>query len=154
MMLIVGGRPPSVASTQARSKSAEPSIIATGATSLNVTARGEGDPAARATAWAAMACRWVSRNPAAPLTASPKAKWMSLSAPAVLATAASNVSRIPSGSQAHALDSSRGRNTGSPEQAAFPATWLIACSSRVMLSTAAVTSSAQHTRPTWYWRSR
>jgi hypothetical protein len=32
-----------VASTQARSKSAEPSIIATGATSLNVTTRGEGD---------------------------------------------------------------------------------------------------------------
>jgi DNA-binding MarR family transcriptional regulator len=33
---------------------------------------------------------------------------MSLSTPAVLADAASNVSRIPSGSQAHALDSSRG----------------------------------------------
>ncbi len=76
------------------------------------------------------------------------------SAPAVLASAASNVSRIPSGSQAHALDTSRGRNTGSPVQAAFPATWLIACSSRVMSSMAAAASPVQHTRPTWYWRSR
>ena len=63
------------------------------------------------------------------------------------------MSRIPSGSQAHALDTSRGRKTGS-EQAAFAATWLIACSSRVMLSTAATASPAQHTTPTWYWRSR
>ncbi len=60
-------------STQARSKSADPSIIATGATSLNATTRG-GDPAASATAWAAMACRWVRRNPVVPLAASPKAK--------------------------------------------------------------------------------
>jgi hypothetical protein len=94
------------------------------------------------------------RNPAAPFATSPKAKWMSASASAVLADAASNVSRIPSGSQAHALDSSRGRNTGSPAQAAFPATWLTACSSRVTLSTPAAASPAQHTRPTWYWRSR
>jgi len=67
--------------------------------------------------------------------------------PAVLASAASNVSRIPSGSQAHALDTSRGRKTGSGH-AAFPATWLIACSSRVMLSTTAAASSAQHATPT------
>ena len=114
-----------------------PSIIATGATSPNATARGAGDPAASATAWAATACWWVRRNPAVPLAASPKAKWMSPSASAVLAAAASNVSRIPSGSQAHALDSSRGRNTGSPAQAACAATWLIACSSRVISSTGA-----------------
>ena len=144
--------PASVLSTQARSRSADPSIMATGATSLNATARGE-EPAASATAWAAMACRWVRRNPAVPLAASPNAKWMSPSTPTTLAAAASNVSRIPSGSQAHALDTSRGRKTGS-EQSAFPATWLIACSSRVMLSTPAAASPAQHTTPTWYWRSR
>ena len=124
----------------------------TGKTSLNATARGA-EPAASATAWAATACRWVRRNPVVPLAGSPKAKWMSPSTPDVLAPAASNVSRIPSGSQAHALDTSRGRKTGSG-QAAFPATWLIACSSRVMLSTVATASPAQHTTPTWYWRSR
>jgi len=94
--------------------SADPSIIATGATSLNATARGGGEPAASATAWAAMACWWVSRNPDVPLAALPNAKWMSLSTPAVLACAASNVSRIPSGSQAHAVESSHGGNSGSP----------------------------------------
>jgi LuxR family maltose regulon positive regulatory protein len=82
-----------------------------------------------------------------------RARWMSPSTPTVLAPAASNVSRIPSGSHAHALDTSRGRKTGSG-QAAFPATWLIACSSRVMLSAAAAASPVQHTTPTWYWRSR
>ena len=61
---------------------------------------------------------------------------MSPATPAVLAVAESNLSRIPSGSHAHALDSSRGRNTGSPEQAACAATWLIARSSRVILSAA------------------
>jgi hypothetical protein len=78
---------------------------------------------------------------------------MSPSAPTVLAPAASNVSRIPSGSHAHALDSSRGKNAGLPEQAACSATWLIACSSRVISSAVAAASPAQHTRPKWYWRS-
>jgi hypothetical protein len=112
-----------------------------------------GLPAASATVCAARACWCVRRNPATPLAASPKAKCRSLSTPAA-ASAASNLSRIPSGSQAQAQDSSRGRNTGSPEPAIFPATRLIVCSSRVALSAAAVASAAQHTRPTWYWRSR
>jgi len=101
VVLVVGARPPSVLITQARSRSEEPSIMATGAATLAERyRRGGGDPAANATAWAAMACWWVIRNPVAPLAASPKAKCMSPSRPAVLASAASNVSRIPSGSQA------------------------------------------------------
>ena len=138
-----------MASTHARSSSAEPSIIATGATSPKVTTLG-GVPAASATACAARACWCVRRNPVTPRAASPKAKCRSPSTPAAAAPAASNLSRIPSGSQAQALDSSRGRNTGSPAPAIFAATWLIVYSSRVILSAAAV----QHTRPTWYWRSR
>jgi hypothetical protein len=143
-----------VLSTQGRSSSLDVSIIATGATWLNVTARGAGDPAASATACAAMACWWVTRNPFVPFAASPKAKWMSSSISALSAAAASNPSRLPSGSQAQALDSSRGRNSGSPWQAAFPATWLIARSSRVISSVVPAASPAQHTTPTWYWRSR
>ena len=72
----------------------------------------------------------------------------------MLAAAASNVSLIPSGSQAQALDSSRGTKSGSPPQAVCAATWPIARSSRVMLSTGAASPPAQHTTPTWYWRSR
>ena len=141
-----------MASTQARSRLADPSIIATGATWPNATACG-GESAASATAWAARACWCVSRNPDAPLAASPNAKRMPPSTPAVLAAEASKVSRIPSGSQAHALDTSRGRKTGSG-QAAFPATWLTACSSRVISSPGPAVPSVQHTTPTWYWRSR
>jgi hypothetical protein len=146
VMFIVGAQAPSVASTQARSSSAEPSIIATGATSPNVTTLG-GIPAASATACAARACWCVRRNPVTPRAASPKAKCRSPSTPAA-APVASNLSRIPSGSQAQALASSRGRNTGSPAPAIFAATWLIVCSSRVTLSAAAVAPAAQHTRPT------
>ena len=79
---------------------------------------------------------------------------MSPSTPTVLAAAQVNVSRIPSGSHAHALDSSRGRNSGSPEQAACAATSLIARSSLVMLAAAPAASPVQHTTPTWYCRSR
>jgi hypothetical protein len=57
----------------------------------------------------------------------------------------------PQRRQAQALDSSRGRNTGSPAPAIFAATWLIVCSSRVTLAAAAVASAVQHTRPTWYF---
>ncbi len=89
-----------------------------------------------------------------PFSTSPKAKWMSPSTPAVLAAALANVSRIPSGSHAHALDSSRGRYSGSPEQAASPATSLSARSSLVMLSAEAAAPPVQHTTPTWYCRSR
>jgi hypothetical protein len=79
---------------------------------------------------------------------------MSPSTSAVLAAGQVNVSRIPRGSHAHALDSSRGMNTGSVELATSSAISLTARSSRVMLSTAAGASSVQHTTPTWYWRSR
>ena len=99
--------------TQARSRSADPSIIATGATSPNVTARG-GFPAASATDRAAIACRWVSRNPDVPFAGSPNAKWMPVSATAWPAAVGPNVARHPSGSQAHAVESSHGKNTGSP----------------------------------------
>ena len=68
--------------------------------------------------------------------------------PAVLASAESNRSRIPSGSQAHALDSSLGRNTGSPAQAACTATAPTARSSRVSSSARPDGSPTQHTMPT------
>jgi hypothetical protein len=47
VVLVIAARPASVASTQARSSSMELSIIATGATSPNVTTRGAGGPAAQ-----------------------------------------------------------------------------------------------------------
>ena len=65
-------RSASVLSTQGRSRSLAVSIIATGATWLNVTARGAGDSAASITARAATACWWVTRNPAGPFAASPR----------------------------------------------------------------------------------
>src|SRR2546429_5341094 len=48
----------------------------------------------------------------------------------ISAAAGSNVSRLPSGSQAHPVDSSRGRNTGSLWQPACAATRPTTCSSR------------------------
>ena len=86
-----------------------------------------------------------------PLTTSPNATWMPASASHA---AGSNRSRMPSGSQAQALDSSRGRKTGSAPAAVCAAMWLIARSSRVMLSTAIASLLVQHTTPTWCWRSR
>ncbi len=83
-----------------------------------------------------------------PETTLPNATWRSPSRSAVLAAAASNRSRMPSGSQAHALDSSRGRKTGSAPVAVCAAMWLIARSSRVMLSTETVSAPVQHTTPT------
>jgi hypothetical protein len=67
-------RATSVLSTQGCSNSLAASIIATDATCLNVTVRGAGDSAASITACAAAACLWVTRNPASPFAASPKAK--------------------------------------------------------------------------------
>ncbi|HLK77680.1 MAG TPA: hypothetical protein VKU77_29040 [Streptosporangiaceae bacterium] len=43
---------------------------------------------------------------------------------------------------------------GSPEHAACAATCPTARSSRLISSAVPVASPAQHTRPTWYWRSR
>ena len=68
---------------------------------------------------------------------------MSPSTPAVLAAAQSNRSRIPSGSHAHALDSSRGGNSGSPEQSACAVTRLTARSSRVISSVVLADSYTQ-----------
>jgi hypothetical protein len=50
VVLVVGGQAPSVLDTQARSSAVDPSIIATGLTSLNATTRAGRGPAASATA--------------------------------------------------------------------------------------------------------
>jgi hypothetical protein len=51
VVLVSAARPASVPSTHGLSSSAVPSIMAIGAISPNVTARGADDPAASATAW-------------------------------------------------------------------------------------------------------
>ena len=146
---------PRVSTTQARTRSTELDISASGATSAKLVTAGAAVPAASATAWAPSACWWVRRKPGRPAPTAPNANRISSSDPAAVGDArTANVSRLPSGSQAHAHDSSWGRKIGRPVPPAWPATSAIACSSRSSAPLPGCVSVTQHTTPTWCCRRR
>ena len=147
---------PRVSMTQARTSSTEPDIRASGATSPKRVTGGPAGPAASATACAPRACWWVRRKPGTPAPAAPTANRIPASVPVeeVPADRMGKESLAPSGSQAHAQDSSCGRKIGRASQPAQRATSVVACSSRDRASPPARIPPTQHITPAWCCRSR
>src|SRR5262249_18054067 len=94
--------------TQARRRSIESAMRATGATSLKLVTSCPEGPAASATAWALSACWWVRRKPATPGAGAPNANRSPALPPPMLAVpaCARELWLAPRGDPAHPRDQS------------------------------------------------